>query len=60
MTVQNSAGGVAANSGEYGMWLAQLMLQKKSMDGQSEAVAQLLESLPSPNANVGRNFDVRV
>jgi len=60
MTVQNGTAGTVANSGEYGLWLAQLMLQKKSMDGQTLAVARLLESLPSPEAGVGRNIDIRV
>ncbi len=60
MTVQGASGAVAANSGDYGMWLAQLMLQKKSMDGQTQAVAQILDALPSPEPNLGRSIDIRV
>ncbi len=60
MTVQNPAGPVASMSGGYGQWLAQLMLQKKSMDGQQQAVADLLKAMPSPEPHLGQNIDIRL
>lgn len=60
MTVQNPSGPVASAGGNYGQWLAQLVLQKKSMDGQQQAVSDLLASLPSPGPHLGQHIDVRL
>lgn len=60
MTVGHSSGTVAAQGGDYGQWLVQLVLQKKSMDGQSQAVAELLRAMPSPESHLGKSIDIRV
>ncbi len=59
MTVQNT-NIVAANNGNYGQWLAQIMLQKKSMEGQHQAFGELLKGLPNPESHLGQHVDVRI
>jgi hypothetical protein len=53
-------GSVAQPSGDYGLWLAQLSLQKKAMDGQTQAVQDLLKSMPPAESGKGRFIDVRL
>ncbi len=60
MTIQNPTGPVASAGGDYGLWLAQLMLQKKSMDGQQQAVSELLKAMPSPEPHLGQRIDIRL
>ena len=60
MTIGNASSPVASTSAGYGQWLAQLMLQRKSMQGQEQNVAALLKSMPSPEGHLGKNIDVRL
>ena len=57
MTIQGS---VAQPSGNYGLWLAQINLQKKAMDGQTQAVQDLLKAMPPAESGKGRYIDVRL
>ena len=60
MTVGNASSPVASMSAGYGQWLAHIMLQRKSMQGQEHNVAELLKAMPSPESHLGKNIDVRL
>ena len=60
MTIGKPSGPVASMDAGYGQWLAQLMLQRKAMEGQQQNMAELLKAMPSPESHLGQRIDVRV
>lgn len=60
MTIGNASGPVASTGAGYGQWLAQLMLQRKSMEGQAQGMAELLKAMPSPESHLGQRIDIRL
>lgn len=60
MTIGNAAGPVASTGSGYGQWLAQLMLQRKAMHGQEQAMTDLLKTIPQPESHLGQHIDIRL
>jgi hypothetical protein len=60
MTIGNTSAPVASTGAGYGQWLAQLMLQRKAMEGQAQNMAELLKAMPSPESHLGQQIDIRL